>query len=107
MATLIKLEIDSVAYDCCKWMWKMLSGEKPESAVSKLSSGKGLAASSVSMISEKISLLMSRLEEFAPTVFLSPEDGKTFRKKIADWYSVLHQKSMSNCGNHTLMRLTD
>ena len=95
MATLIKLEIDSAAYDCCKWMWKMLAGEKPESAVFKLSSGKGLTVPSVSTINEKINLLMSRLEEFAPTAFLSPEDGKTFRKKIADWYSVLHQKRSS------------
>ena len=86
MATLIKLEIDSVAYEYSKWMWKMLAGEKPESAVFKLSSGKGLTASSVSTISDKINLLMSKLEQFAPTAFLSPEDGKTFRKKIADWY---------------------
>ena len=95
MATLVKLEIDSVAYDCCKWMWKMLAGEKPESAVFKLSSGKGLTTPSVSTINEKINLLMSRLEEFAPTAFLSSEDGKTFRKKIADWYGVLHQKRSS------------
>jgi len=95
MATLIKLEIDSVAYEYSKWMWKMLAGEKPESAVFKLSSGKGLTASSVSTISDKINLLMSKLEQFAPTAFLSPEDGKTFRKKIADWYSVLHQKRSS------------
>jgi hypothetical protein len=38
---------------------------------------------------------MSKLEQFAPTAFLSPEDGKTFRKKIADWYGVLHQKRSS------------
>ena len=95
MATLIKLEIDSVAYDCCKRMWKMLAGEKPEIAVSKLSSGKGLTTPLVSMINEKINLLMSRLEEFAPTAFLSPENGKIFRKKIADWYGVLHQKKSS------------
>lgn len=95
MATLIKLEIDSVAYEYSKWMWKILAGEKPESAVFKLSSGKGLTASSVSTISDKINLLMSKLEQFAPTAFLSPEDGKTFRKKIADWYSVLHQKRSS------------
>ena len=95
MATLIKIEIDSVAYEYCKWMWKMLAGEKPESAVFKLSSGKGLTASSASTIRDKINLLMSRLEELAPTAFLTPEDGKTFRKKIADWYGVLHQKKSS------------
>ena len=100
MATLIKLEIDSAAYDCCKWMWKMLAGEKPESAIFKLSSGKGLTTPSVSTINDKINLLMSRLEEFAPTAFLSSEDGKTFRKKIADWYGVLHQKK-SSFGKHS------
>ena len=73
----------------------MLAGEKPESAVFKLSSGKGLTASSASTIRDKINLLMSRLEELAPTAFLTPEDGKTFRKKIADWYGVLHQKKSS------------
>ena len=107
MATLIKLEIDSVAYDCCKWMWKMLAGEKPESAVSKLSSGKGLTASSASTISEKIDLLMSRLEEFVPTAFLSPEDGNTFRKKIADWYGVLHQKRLSFGKQSKVLYLVD
>ena len=95
MSTRKKIEIDSVAYECSQRMWNQLTGDTPESALSKLSSGKGLTVPSVGKICEKIDLLMSRHQEFAPAAFMDGECGRIYRKKLSDWYSHLHNLKKS------------
>lgn len=95
MSTRKKIEIDSVAYECSQRMWNQLTGDTPESALSKLSSNKGLTVPSVGKICEKIDLLMSRHQEFAPAAFMDGECGKIYRKKLSDWYSHLHNLKKS------------
>jgi hypothetical protein len=76
-------------------MWNQLTGDTPESALSKLSSGKGLTVPSVGIICEKIDLLMIRHQEFAPAAFMDGQSGIIYRRKLADWYSRLHDLKKS------------
>lgn len=107
MSTRKKIEIDSVAYECSQRMWNQLTGDTPESALSKLSSNKGLTVPSVGKICEKIDLLMSRHQEFAPAAFMDGECGKIYRKKLSDWYSHLHNLKKSLNKNSRVIYLAD
>lgn len=95
MASIVKLQIDSFAYDWSSRKWNELMGETPENIMAVLSSGNGFTTPIVKATVKEIDHLMERMNNFEPTVRLSGNEGRDIRKRMAAWYAHLHYLKMN------------
>ena len=103
MAGKVNITVDEAVYEYSCFIWKKITGEKPESVISRLLDGKGVISNEDLPIQKKIDELMRRANLFVPRVRLEKDYG--YRRDNARWYRKLLMKRRSL--KSTVVYLTD
>lgn len=103
MAGKVNITVDEAVYEYSCFIWKKITGEKPESVISRLLDGKGVISNEDLTIQKKIDELMRRANLFVPRVRLEKDYG--YRRDNARWYRKLLMKRRSL--KSTVVYLTD